>query len=118
MSIRLDPANATQTFNTEQTGDILALAVSPDRKIVATSSLGAKPLVVVYDAEVRRLAGWLAAMGVQPASQPASRSIDRSIDLERSISIDRSISSDRSSGAWRVAVDGGGEGGARGVLGE
>ena len=51
VGVVLDPLNWTQKFQRDHSGDILALAVSPDRRTVATSQLGARPTVLVWDSE-------------------------------------------------------------------
>ena len=50
-AIRLDPVKWQQDFNLEHTDDVLCLAISPDRKLVATGQLGTKPSIIIWDAE-------------------------------------------------------------------
>ena len=61
VNVRLNPGTWTQDFHRDHSDDIISVAVSPDRKLVATGQLGRKPSIVVWDAEtcktVRVLSG-------------------------------------------------------------
>ena len=50
-AVRLDAVAWQQKFMLEHNDGILALSVSPDRKLVATASQGRRPTIVVWDPE-------------------------------------------------------------------
>lgn len=50
-----DPATHTQRFMNTHIDDVTAIAFSPDKRVVATGEIGAKPMICIWDAITMQL---------------------------------------------------------------
>ena len=91
VGVVLDPLNWTQRFQRDHSGDILALAVSPDRRVVATSQLGARPTVLVWDSETCETLASLAGFHKRAVTQLAFDSEDGALLATLGADADHSI---------------------------
>jgi WD40 repeat protein len=55
LGIAYDPSTHTQRFMSSHIDDVTAIAFSPDKRLVATGEIGAKPMICIWDAVTMQL---------------------------------------------------------------
>jgi hypothetical protein len=69
VSVILNKESRSQKFNAHHTDEIMCMAISPDRRFVATGQAGNKPAIIVFDAETGETVQTLSGFHKRAVSQ-------------------------------------------------